>query len=64
MSQLAEAQRRPRRLEPAGFAEVAEWMEGYRSFWERRFKRLDGLLEELKAGERAGARATTRRGSK
>ena len=62
VSQLPEAQRRPRRLEPAGFAEVAEWMEGYRMFWERRFRGLDALLRELQAGERTGAQSKTRRG--
>ena len=44
-----EGARRPRRLEAAPLAEVWEWLENYRRFWEARFSKLDGLLEELKA---------------
>src|SRR5947207_12784532 len=43
-----DAQRRPRRLEPKPLAEATEWLERYRGFWERRFQRLDALLDELK----------------
>lgn len=43
-----EAQRRPRRLEPAPLAEATEWLEGYRQFWEQSFERLDTLLAEMK----------------
>ena len=44
-----DAQRRPRRLEAQPLAEVSEWLEGYRQFWEASFERLDALLEELKS---------------
>src|SRR5437899_12767599 len=44
-----EAQRRPRRLEARPLGEATEWLEGYRRFWQRRFRRLDALLDELKA---------------
>lgn len=47
-----EAQRRPRRMEPAPLAEAAEWIERYRKIWEGNYQRLDALLEEL---QRAGA---------
>jgi DNA-binding transcriptional ArsR family regulator len=43
-----DAQRRPRRLEARPLAEADQWLERYRRFWEARFQRLDGLLEELK----------------
>ena len=42
-------QRRPCRLEPRPLAEASGWLEDYRRFWEGRFRRLDVLLEEMKA---------------
>ncbi len=42
-----EGQRRPRRLEAKPLAEATAWLERYRRFWERRFRRLDALLDEL-----------------
>jgi DNA-binding transcriptional ArsR family regulator len=44
-----DAQRRPRKLEATPLAEVSEWLENYRRFWEQSFERLDLLLEALKA---------------
>jgi DNA-binding transcriptional ArsR family regulator len=35
-------------LNPKPLAEVAEWTERYREFWEPRFRKLDALLDELK----------------
>ena len=43
------ATRRPRKLEAAPLAEVVDWLEKYRQFWEQSFHRLDVLLEELQA---------------
>jgi DNA-binding transcriptional ArsR family regulator len=43
-----DAQRRPRRLEGKPLAEANAWLERYRASWEASFKRLDGVLEELK----------------
>lgn len=43
-----DAQRRPRRLEAKPLAEVNEWLEHYRQFWEGNFQRLDSILDELK----------------
>jgi DNA-binding transcriptional ArsR family regulator len=43
-----DAQRRPRRLEPAPLAEATRWLAEYRRFWEGSFERLDGLLGEMK----------------
>ena len=48
-----DAQRRPRRIEAAPLADVWEWIGTYRKLWEARFSALDGVLEELKAAERA-----------
>src|SRR5215469_11068156 len=50
-----DAQRRPRRLEPAPLEEASRWLEGYRQFWEAQFSRLDGLLNEMKAAEKSGS---------
>jgi DNA-binding transcriptional ArsR family regulator len=48
ISRGRDAQRRPRRLEPKLLADATEWLENYRQFWEGRFLRLDGLLDEMK----------------
>lgn len=42
------AQWRPCRLEAKRLKDVAEWVEHYRAFWERKFERLDEYLNELK----------------
>jgi DNA-binding transcriptional ArsR family regulator len=47
VSQGRDAQRRPRRLEGEPLAEALRWLEGYRRFWEKRYRRLDTLLDEL-----------------
>ncbi len=44
-----DAQRRPRRLQPAPLADATRWLEEYRRFWDGSFERLDGLLQEMKA---------------
>jgi DNA-binding transcriptional ArsR family regulator len=54
ISRGRDAQRRPRRLEARPLAEASAWLEAYRQFWERRFQRLDGLLDELKAKQGRG----------
>jgi len=56
ISRGREAQRRPRRLEPAPLAEADEWLERYREFWEGSFERLDALLEEMKTKDRKRTR--------
>lgn len=45
------AQRRPRRLEPQRLREATRWLERYRRLWEGNYRRLDALLEDLKAKE-------------
>ncbi len=49
ISHARDAQKRPRRLEAKPLAEASEWLETYRQHWEAAFKRLDELLEQLKA---------------
>ena len=41
------AQWRPCRLAPEPLQAVAEWVEGYRRFWDERLDRLDDYLSEL-----------------
>jgi DNA-binding transcriptional ArsR family regulator len=52
ISRGRDAQRRPRRLEAQPLAEATHWLERYRRFWERRFQRLDALLDALKTKEK------------
>ena len=47
VTQVREAQWRPRRLEPAPLKEVSDWVEGYRKIWEARLDRLDDYLKGL-----------------
>jgi DNA-binding transcriptional ArsR family regulator len=42
-----DAQRRPRRFEPAALQAATEWIERYREIWEANFRRLDALLAEI-----------------
>jgi DNA-binding transcriptional ArsR family regulator len=42
-----DAQFRPCRLKAAPLREAVDWLEGYRSFWEGSFDRLDAYLHEL-----------------
>ena len=64
VSQVRDAQRRPRRLEAAPLAEATEWLERYRKFWQGRFKALDDLLAELKQNEKQRPRDKSRGGSR
>ena len=49
ISRGQDAQRRPRRLEAKLLADVSQWLENYRQFWEIRFNSLDALLNQMKA---------------
>ncbi len=50
-----EAQWRPCRLDAGPLKEVADWVGGYRAFWEGGFDRLDDYLTELQSkGESDG----------
>jgi DNA-binding transcriptional ArsR family regulator len=52
ISRGREAQRRPRRLEPRPLADATDWIERYRRIWEGNYKRLDAVLQELKAKQK------------
>ena len=47
ISRGREAQWRPARLAAAPLKDVADWVGGYRRFWEESFDRLDGYLADL-----------------
>jgi DNA-binding transcriptional ArsR family regulator len=53
VSRGRDAQKRPCRLEAKPLGQATEWLESYRKYWEARFERLDSLLEEMKANEKA-----------
>jgi DNA-binding transcriptional ArsR family regulator len=62
VSRGRDAQRRPCRLEARPLAEANAWLEGYRQLWEGNFRRLDALLDEMKAQETRGkGRSHTKR---
>jgi DNA-binding transcriptional ArsR family regulator len=44
------AQLRPSRLQGEALREAADWLAGYRGFWEGRFDRLDAHLREIQKG--------------
>ncbi len=50
------AQRRPCRLRAAPLGDAAEWLGGYRQFWEESFDRLDTYLQELQEKEEKNGR--------
>ena len=52
ISRGRDAQRRPCRIEARPLAEATGWLEEYRRIWEGNFKRLDALLDEMKADGR------------
>jgi DNA-binding transcriptional ArsR family regulator len=54
---VRDAQRRPRRIQPAPLAEANAWLERYRDMWEESFRRLDALLEDLQRTPAEPARA-------
>ena len=53
ISRGRDAQRRPARIEAKPLAEVADYVERYRRFWEEGFELLDEYLRELKEKEKA-----------
>ena len=44
------AQLRPARLQGAALKEAADWLAGYRGFWEDSFDRLEDHLREIQEG--------------
>jgi DNA-binding transcriptional ArsR family regulator len=49
ISRGRDAQRRPCRIVGRPLAQASAWLERYREVWEANFRRLDGLLEEMKS---------------
>jgi DNA-binding transcriptional ArsR family regulator len=49
-----DAQRRPSRLDARPLGEASKWLADYREFWKSSFKRLDNLLDDLKATKKKG----------
>jgi DNA-binding transcriptional ArsR family regulator len=47
ISRGRDAQWRPARLQAAPLKDVSDWVERYRSLWEKRFDRLDNYLHDL-----------------
>jgi DNA-binding transcriptional ArsR family regulator len=58
ISRRREGQRRPCKLEPNRFAQLAEWIGNFREFYEESFDRLDEYLEELKKKEKSRGKQT------
>lgn len=56
ISRGKEAQWRPCKLEAAPMAEVADWVENYRRFWDESLDRLGDYLAELQKGDPGGSR--------
>lgn len=56
ISRGREAQWRPCRLEAAPMAEVADWVEAYRRFWDQSLDRLEDYLAELQKGDPGGTK--------
>ena len=48
----ADGKRRPSRLRAVPMRGAAQWIEGYRHFWEQSFDRLDALLEKQQPDDR------------
>jgi DNA-binding transcriptional ArsR family regulator len=51
ISRGRDAQRRPCRLEVQPLADASGWLDRYREIWEQNFRKLDLLLQEMKATE-------------
>jgi len=56
ISRGREAQWRPCRLEASPMAEVADWVGGYRRFWDQSLDRLGDYLAELQKGDPDGSK--------
>lgn len=56
ISRRRDGQRRPCRLEPDRFAQLAEWISHFRELYEEGFDRLDEYLQELKKEKKAHAK--------
>ena len=60
VSRGRDAQFRPVRLNAAPLAGAAEWLGGYRRFWEESFDRLDDYVKEMKRKDQRDAKTRKR----
>ena len=60
VSRGRDAQRRPCRLEAQSLEAAWLWIERYRQLWDINFARLDNLLDELQATNKASKRRGTK----
>ena len=51
-----DAQRRPRTLVAVPLKDIADWMEPFRRFWEKRFAGLDDYLKDMQKKEKRRGR--------
>jgi DNA-binding transcriptional ArsR family regulator len=56
IARTRDAQWRPCQLAATPLKEVAQWLEGYRRFWENSFDWLDDYLKELQKKEKKHGR--------
>jgi DNA-binding transcriptional ArsR family regulator len=63
VTRAKDQQRRPSQLQIAALREAYEWLDAYRDLWEKRFNRIDTVLEAVQKGSRTGGRkrSNTRR---
>jgi DNA-binding transcriptional ArsR family regulator len=52
ITRTRDGQRRPCHLDPAALEALTAWIDTYRLDAERQFRRLDAVLETMKAGEK------------
>jgi DNA-binding transcriptional ArsR family regulator len=52
-----DAQRRPRTLVAVPLKDIADWVEPFRRFWERKFAGLDDYLKEMQKKDKKRGRA-------
>jgi len=52
ITRTREGQRRPCHLDPAALEALTAWIDSYRLVAERQFRRLDAVLQTMKAGEK------------
>ena len=60
ISRGRDAQRRPCRLQPQVLADASGWLDHYREVWEKHFRRLDALLDEMKRDQKRTSTAMSR----
>ena len=60
VSRARDAQRRPVKAEPKALVEASGWLDTYQRTLERRFERLDALIEELQSKPQPRRPATRR----